>query len=245
VKRQSLIIAMIMLLVSANVALAHKPIFVPPLSNTTREQSVRIPNPDVSWAVYAQLTQPKEINYYTFSGRRGQTVEISMSVPKVESLRDFGVSVALIGAGFQPSAEQIPIALAPDEAAVLGPDDVHDASKIFNEDFTQTVYWTRQTLRAELLSDGSYTIAVFNAHGQVGKYVLAIGKREEFGAEDLVNFPRIRAAVQRWVSVAVDSPAEVAARQSEGQNDFLAPAAIAILIIGALGVGVVGYISRR
>ncbi|MCA1552877.1 MAG: hypothetical protein LC737_00715, partial [Chloroflexi bacterium] len=46
--------------------------------------------------------------------------------------------------------------------------------------------------------DGTYTVAVFNTRGEVGKYVLAIGEREQFGWRDLLDFPRTHATVREW-----------------------------------------------
>ncbi|MEP7200556.1 MAG: hypothetical protein ABI874_12115, partial [Chloroflexota bacterium] len=193
-----LVFALCLLLLGSGVAFAHKPIFVEPRSNTTRETATPIADADVSWAVYAQLSEVGEVNYYTFTGKRGMEVEIAMSVPKIDSTRDFGVTVALLGKGFSRDNPRTPFALRDGEGFVSAPDSAHDEMKVFNEEFTGTVYWTRQTLRATLPADDTYTIAVYNERGQLGKYVLAIGEREEFGVQDLLDFPRVRSTVQQW-----------------------------------------------
>ncbi|MCA1554209.1 MAG: hypothetical protein LC737_07515, partial [Chloroflexi bacterium] len=188
-KRRALVLAGTMIAMSASAAFAHLPIFVQPLSNNTRAAAVRIANPDVSWAVYAQLTHSGEVNFYTFEGKQGQRIAISMLVPHIATLREFGVSVALVGRGFG-NVDALPFALSSGEGALVAADGAHNDADIVDESFTGTTYWNRQTLNAILSQDGTYTVAVFNTRGEVGKYVLAIGEREQFGWRDLLDFPR-------------------------------------------------------
>ena len=194
-KKFSIVFALVMLLTSAGRALAHKPIFVEAMSNVARENAAKISAPTISWAIYGQLSQIGEVNYYTFEGARSARVKIDVSVPRIDSERDFGVAVALIGTGLPENAAGAFLALNAGEGAIIAPDLLRDPSRIFNEPFTQTSYWTRQTLAAQLPNDGTYTLAVWNPRGQTGKYVLAIGEREEFGIADLLDFPRT------WVKV--------------------------------------------
>lgn len=198
-KRSSILWALLLMLGTVGVALAHKPIFVQAMSNTGRAQAVVIPDPEVSWAVYAQLSQPGEVNYYTFAGKRGLRVGIEMSVPRIESARDFGFTVALIGKGL-PSASGLPFALESEEGAVVAPESGQGNARVFDEPFTQTSYWQRQTLRAELPADETYTIAVYDPRGRSGKYILAIGAREVFSAGDIANMPSVIRRVRDFVS---------------------------------------------
>ncbi|MCA1553346.1 MAG: hypothetical protein LC737_03115, partial [Chloroflexi bacterium] len=132
-----------------------------------------------------------------FEGKQGQRIAISTLVPKIAALREFGVAVALVGRGFG-KADALPFALSDGEGVLLAPDDAHAADDLFDEPFTGTTYWNRQKLNATLPQDGTYTVAVFNARGEVGKYVLAIGEREKFGWRDVLDFPRTRATVREW-----------------------------------------------
>ncbi|MCA1554227.1 MAG: hypothetical protein LC737_07605, partial [Chloroflexi bacterium] len=99
-KWNTLLLAGALIALSAGVAFAPLPIFVPPLSNRTRAEAVRISDPDVSWAAYTQLTQSGEVNFDQFEGKQGQRIAISTLVPKIAALREFGVAVALVGRGF-------------------------------------------------------------------------------------------------------------------------------------------------
>ncbi len=199
-KRTSLIFAGLLTFVTATAALAHRPIFVEPRSNTTRANAVKIGDPEISWAVYAQLADAGELNYYRFEGKRGLRVRIEMSVPRIESARAFGFDVALIGKGLD--AARVPFALEAGEGAQVAADSGQEDARVFDEPFTQTSYWKRQTLRAELPADGTYWIAVYDPRGRAGKYVLAIGEREEWGADDLVSMPSIVARVREFFGQA-------------------------------------------
>lgn len=188
--------AILLTFVTATAALAHRPIFVEPRSNTTRAHAIRISDPDISWAVYAQLSDVGEVNYYRFDGARGAPIRIETLVPRTESARAFGFELALIGKGFDRA--RVPFALEVGEGVIVAPDSGHDDARSFDEHFTQTAYWQRQSLRAQLPADGTYWIAVYDPRGRTGKYVLAVGEREAWGAEDLMAMPRVVARVREF-----------------------------------------------
>ena len=232
-KRSSILFAFLFTLGTAGVALAHKPIFVQAMSNTGRAQAVVIPDPEVSWAIYAQLSQPGEVDYYTFVGKRGMRVDIGMSVPRIESARDFGFTVALVGKGL-PNAPGLPFALESDEGVVVAPESGQDNAHVFNEPFTQTAYWQRQTLRSELPADGTYTITVYDPSGRSGKYVLAIGEREEFSAGDIANMPNVIRRVREFVNV----PTQPTTTQAF-------PIELGLAAIGLALLGAIRFVIRR
>lgn len=228
-RKFSIVIAAVILLTSANSVEAHRPIFVEPESNAAREIAAKISNPHVSWAIYAQLSKVGEVNYYTFEGMRGARVKIDLSVPRIESERDFGVAVALIGTGLGDNAAGVPIALNAGEGAIMAPDHLHDPTRIFHEPITQTSYWMRQSLVAQLPQDGTYTIAIWNPRGQTGKYVVAIGDHEQFGLADLLDLPRV------WIKVH--------SFFRDAGTDF--EDAFNVLFLGIIVVGAGRWIERR
>jgi hypothetical protein len=191
--------AIFLALVTATAALAHRPIFVEPRSNTTRANAIKIGDPEISWAVYAQLSDAGEVNYYRFDGKCGLRVRIETLVPHSESARAFGFDVALIGKGFD--AAHVPFALEAGEGVIIAPDAGQDDTRVFDEHVTQTSYWQRQDLRAQLPADGTYWIAVYDPRGRTGKYVLSIGEREAWSASDLAEMPSIIARVREFVGL--------------------------------------------
>lgn len=63
--------------------------------------------------------------------------------------------------------------------ALIGPADT------FNEPFSRTSYWERQSERVTLPADGRYTVEVWHGAGEVGRYVFVIGDRERMGGDPL------------------------------------------------------------
>jgi hypothetical protein len=229
-KRYSIVLATLLLLMTTTAVLAHKPIFVDPLSNTTRANAIKISDPEISWAVYAQLSQADEVNYYRFEGKRGLRVQIEMSVPRIESARDFGFDVALIGKGLTDEVH-VPVALETGEGVIVVADEGQDDARVFDEPFTQTAYWQSQALSAELPADGTYTIAVYDPHGRTGKYVLAIGEREDFGVGDIANMPSIVLRVHEFFGDDV-------------RRAFIVPLGIGLLVSVLVLVSTIRIIRR-
>ena len=196
-KRLAILAAVLLMLATARAAYAHRPIFVQVKSNTTRATAIKIEDVQVSWAIYAQLSQPGEINYYAFDGKRGESVYINLNLPKTQEATQFGLDVALIGKGLTPDAS-VPVGLNAGEGALIAQDTGHDPANVFFEPFTQTSYWVRQTMRVTLPSDGAYTVAVYNSENKIGKYVLAVGEREEWDASDVPAMPSVWVGVQKY-----------------------------------------------
>ena len=53
----------------------------------------------------------------------------------------------------------------------------------FNEPFSRTSYWERQSQRVTLPVDGRYVVAVWHGAGEVGRYVFVIGDKERPGGD--------------------------------------------------------------
>lgn len=227
-KRWAFWLALGLLLVTTRAAFAHRPIFVEPQSNTTRATAIQISDHLISWALYAQLTQPGEINYYTFAGKRDETAYISVTLPKTSEATQFGLEVALIGNAITKN-DRVPFALNPGEHALVASDTGHDPDAVFFEPVTQTAYWIRQDMRVKLPSDGTYLIAVYNAQNKTGKYVLAVGEREEWRAEDVPAFPNI------WIGV----------RNYFGNTNFVIVGIGVLVTVSALTIGLVYWLTRK
>jgi hypothetical protein len=173
-----------------------------------------IPDPTTSYAYYRQLRAPDEIHVYQVEARAGQFFHAGINVPQIEGLEHYGVTLALLGPGLPPLAEdQLPFHHAADEHTdhdepshrdVQLPDSLladlqsgasgglvvaSVASAAFYEPFTQTRYWGRQELDLDLPASGTYYLLVWNPDGASGKYVLDTGTKEVFGPTDLLRFP--------------------------------------------------------
>jgi hypothetical protein len=191
-------IAAAMLFMSCPIAYAHKPLDIH-RGNLNYESAQLIPDHTVSWAIYKELDNSPD--YYKFEARAGERFFSQMTIPKLEGLRDFTPSLALIGpdlasAKIESHKESRVLASVPfsvpesmDAVAIDYAGQI--PSPEFYEPFTQTTYWERQQVVVEKLpATGTYYLVVYD-HSPAGviegkkKYALAVGEREEFSALDI------------------------------------------------------------
>jgi hypothetical protein len=132
--------------------------------------------------LYATLESSADVDYYTFEGRKGQSILLEMTIPQIAGQELFAPEMALLGPGLGadllPARVTIPLSagslLIP---ALTGP------AGAFNEPFSRTSYWERQSQRVTLSVDGRYVVAVWHGAGEVGRYVFVIGDKERPGGD--------------------------------------------------------------
>lgn len=176
-----------------------------------------IPNIAISRAAYRRLTPDFPVDLYRFHARVGEPIYIQMTIPKIPALADFSPSFAIISYSASWDASSPGVLERGDveihNAAIRGLLGLHHGQYAltvvsngappvpFHEPFTGTDYWLKQTIRIAAPATGSYEIAVFDAQGRTGKYVLATGQREDFTLRDLFELPKVRRIVRRFMEV--------------------------------------------
>jgi len=200
------------LLATASLAFAHNYLPAKPGRSVTT-----IPDISVSRAAYREITSADQVDVYEFQAAKGQELYIQMTVPLLDREKGFAPAFVLVYTGGQPTEFADP---AIDKGMVVDPphavvDNVlphndeqepsligisydSSADQVFDEPFTGTRYWVRQTLTVKAPMDGTYRIGVYVPNGATGKYVLAPGKREQFGFGDLLTFPGVRMTVRQF-----------------------------------------------
>jgi hypothetical protein len=133
--------------------------------------------------MYATLETPNDVDYYSFNGSIGQSILLSITIPQITGHENFTPTMALIGPGLPQGdlPEGVTITKPHDSGVLILPSPVN-ATEFF-EPFSRTSYWTRQEQYVELPANGSYTVAVWDEKGQVGRYVFVIGDREIPGGD--------------------------------------------------------------
>ena len=209
---KSILLTLIGLLATASLAFAHN--YLP----TRPDQSITtIPDISVSRAAYRQITSTDQVDVYEFSATKGQELYIQMTVPLLDREKGFAPAFVLLYTGGQP-AEFVDPAIEKgtmvdpphdvvdtvlphndeQEPALIGIAYDSSTDQVFDEPFTGTRYWIRQTLTVKAPADGTYRIGVYAPNGATGKYVLAPGKREQFGLADLLTFAGVRITVRQF-----------------------------------------------
>jgi hypothetical protein len=162
-------LALALLALTVMPALAHQPFFE--AGDITAEQPWTVQDPTISTALYATLDRAGDVDYFAFEGRKGQRILLEMTIPQIAGQELFAPEMALTGPGLPAGGRVIP--------ALRGP------AETFNEPFSRTSYWERQSERVTLPADGRYVVAVWHAAGDVGRYVFVIGDRERMGGDPL------------------------------------------------------------
>ena len=189
------LITLIIILSSQSKVLAHIPLDIS--GTASKEVPIIIENHQISWAAYNQLNEPGEVDYYRFNANKGEEIYFSMVIPVIDRYEDFRPDVALIGPGFEDNYAKYDInyinsilKLESNENIIIVRD-YNENPEIFFEPFTRTSYWVRQELSIAVPVTGTYYLAVFSGGQAMGKYTLAIGKKEVWRFKDIIRMPKI------------------------------------------------------
>lgn len=174
---------------------AHKPLDTS--QPATKEEPIVIRAHQSSWVAYNRLTGSKDVDYYLLSAvQKGDPIDATLLIPVIDRLADFQPVLALLGPGLQLETGGLPeetiavyIKITPPEGGVIKTS--AQARKIIFEPFTQTKYWERQRLHLTAPASGQYYLAVFDPKGRGDKYVLTVGKQENWKFKDFFVFPQI------------------------------------------------------
>ena len=208
--------------------LAHKPLDTS--RPATKEEPIVIREHQSSWVAYNRLAGNKDVDFYLLPMvQKGDPLDATILIPVIDRLANFQPVLALLGPGLpvdtgglleQTIADFIKI--TPDEGGVIKTS--VQAPKIFFEPFTQTKYWERQSLHLTAPASGQYYLAVFDLKGKGDKYVLTVGKQENWKLKDIFAFPRI------WWQVRMFAEKERSTYALVGAFLFV-PLLLAVLLI--------------
>lgn len=172
-------------------ALAHK--YIQVHSDATKQNPVQIPNHRISYAAYGVLTKKGQVDYFSFTARKGDPIVAEMLIPDIPRMEEFTPAISLYEPGSSsPFVTQLWIGGEPET---------------FYEPFTQTQYLRRQRLEAVAPTDGEYLFSVNSPSGRTGKYVLTVGERDQFGLNDVLTLPyvwwKVRMFAEKGASTAI------------------------------------------
>ena len=181
----SIFLAIVFVFFNVNDAFGHQLIFSDGM-NTKIENSLYIPDPQISWAMYGEVEN--NVLFYKFEADQKEPFYASIVIPALEGLEEFHPSLAiiserqnigLISLQVDENNTDLPFEL-PDEFNVIVFDYAGEfPGSVFYEPFTQVNYWERQEIRIASVNPGTYYLAVFDAY-ENGKFTLAVGEIEDF-----------------------------------------------------------------
>ena len=173
------------LLFDVNGAFAHQLIFSDG-TNTKIEDSLYIPDPQISWAMYGEVEN--NVLFYKFEADQREPFYASIVIPALDGLEEFRPSLAiiserqnigLISSHSDENDTDFPFELPEKFDAIVFDYAGEFPGRVFYEPFTQVNYWERQEIRIDSISPGTYYLAVFDIY-ENGKFTLAVGEIEDF-----------------------------------------------------------------
>ncbi len=162
-----------------NPVMAHRPLFEDKESTAANPKLIK--DPTISTAMYATLETPNDVDYYSFEGRRGETVFLSITIPQIAGQENFAPTMALMGQGLPSSNLPERVEKPRNYGSLILPAPANATA--FFEPFSRTSYWTRQEQNVTLPENSSYSVAVWDDRGEVGRYVFVIGNKEVPGGD--------------------------------------------------------------
>jgi hypothetical protein len=196
-----------LVLIMAAPVLAHQPFFEE--RDITADAPWPISDPTISTAVYAALETRDDVDYYTFEGRQGQRILLEITIPQIAGQELFAPEMALLGPGLAAAALP-PRVVIPASAGVELIPALTGPASTFDEPFSRTSYWERQSRRVTLPADGRYVVAVWHGGGEVGRYVFVIGDRERPGGD-----PAFRSKLRAYWTPVAQPPVAPEAERAE------------------------------
>lgn len=176
---------MIALAVAAmSTASAHKPSYAN--DHTTSQKAFEVTDPDISIALYAEMTCTANTLWMHMDTEGIDEVWIELGVPELERLSDYRPAVAIVAEGL-PEAD-VPFELPANMGARVIYTDEVDVPGDFFEPFTQTSSWVLFQDWVEVPTDTDVYLVAYNPEEITGKLWVAVGKTEDFSDVEVSQF---------------------------------------------------------
>lgn len=175
-------------------ASAHAPEF--PGGNESLGQAKEIHDPTKSWAIYAELHEGGEAQYYLLSMKEGEKITVSLTASRSATDRGFLPSVALMGRGIErndtvPSYVEVPEGAGVEVAQGALP------SRQSYEPFSPSAFYELGAIAVTAPQDGDYYLAIYE-NDTGGNYGMAVGLRESFTAVEWLLVPFSALSIYQW-----------------------------------------------
>jgi hypothetical protein len=167
-----------------------------PGNNESLATATVVPDPTKSWAIYSQLHEGGEAQYYRFEIGEGQRIHVSLLKSTSSQDGGFVPSLALMGPkltsqGALPNYIQVP------EGAGTLVKEGKNPSQATYEAFSPSAFYQLADLELDAPSSGTYYVAVFEP-SRGGHYGLAIGDRESFTLSEWTLAPLSFISIYQW-----------------------------------------------
>lgn len=173
---------------------AHVPIG--PGDNESLTTATVIPDPAKSWAIYGELHEGGEAQYYRFDISENQRIYISLFISTNPKESGFLPSFALMGPGIDNQGNLPDFVEAPESVDVMIIEG-QQPDQAYYEGFSPSSQYFVARVDMAAPASGTYYIAVYESN-QGGHYGLAVGYQETFTFLEWIRVPIDQIAIYQW-----------------------------------------------
>ncbi len=216
-------LCLLSLILSVSCASAHAPLETG--DNESLETATLIPDPTKSWAIYAELHEGGEAQYYRFTIMADKSIHVMLFKSMRPEESEFLPGFILMGPNLSDQGtlpDYVEKPAGTNASVVEGIQPKHGTY----EPFSPGTFYSLGELQIDAPSSGTYYIAVYEPD-EGGHYGLAVGDLETYGIDEWILIPFSLLGVYQW----------------EGQSlaGILAP----MLVTVAVGAAIVGWRRAR
>ncbi len=188
-----LVLLLVLLILLVQGVFAHAP--DTPTDNESLDTAYTIANPTKSWAIYAELHEGEEAQYYKLDLPENERLLVQLFVPTSEK-SSFEPNLVVMGPGIT-SQDAVPEYVEIVEAVGIMLLEGQRNSSPTYEPFTPSSFYELASIDQEVSAGGTYHVAVYEP-SEEGHYGLAIGYREQFGLDEFINIPVDVIGIHQW-----------------------------------------------
>ena len=169
------------------------------------DQALVIGDPSISQVVYHALTGENPQLWLAFEAEEGSGQYVQLGIPVIDGLEEYTPTLLLaVPGGSTPAPPGAPD-LPPGYGALILESNPAERER-FDEHFTGTASWILLRDTVTLPASGIYFLTAYHPEAVPGKLWVAVGTREVFGLQDMIEFPQVVDEVRTFHEVQDERP---------------------------------------
>ena len=172
----------------------HAPLM--PGNNESLDTATVVSDPTKSWAVYADLHEGGEAQYYRFDIAQGQRIHVSLLKSTAADDGDFVPGFVLMGPNLVPQGTVPDYVEMPEGAGGMVVEGKSPTRATY-EAFSPSAFYRLAELELDAPASCTYYVAVYD-DSRGGRYGLAIGDRESFTLSEWILTPLSVISIREW-----------------------------------------------
>ena len=214
--RDDLILLIIFAVLALPMVFAHAPLGSS--DNENLATATVIPDPAKSWAIFTELHEDGEVQYYMFSIDEDERIYVSLLISPASKDKGFTPVMAIIGPGIRSRGSIPNFVEVPEGSGVMVVEGDLPAQASY-EAFSPSSFYELAQINLKAPEHGTYYVAVYET-SQGGNYGLAVGYVESFTLTEWILTPINLLSIYQWT----------------GQSTTFVFAPMAIVLVVGLGL---------